>query len=481
MDKTPIKKAKKKFSRVYLIYVVVFAILLFAIQKPRDQDGVKYFPDNDASRRKKSSDRVELIETGKDAGLVRLNLIANAEESIDISYFTFKEGMSTDVILGSILDAADRGVKVRLILDGLDSIVKYFKGDLRGRIYGFDLHPNIEMRYYEPPKLLLPKTWNIRLHDKIIIVDKKIALIGGRNLGDVYFLEDREKENFSKDRDVLIYKNQSIPDTFSVVDDMRGYFNKVWNYENTEISIERLSLPQEARGKAFNEFVKAEYEKIKSDYSQSLKPTDWHENTMAVDSIRFVHNPLGRGNKEPWCLRELLGLSEQAKETIFIQSPYIIPSRSMKAEIRDYDIGYDKTTLLTNSLASSPNIIGIAGYSNNKKAIVDEGVDLYEYQGPDSIHSKTYVFDKDISVIGSFNFDARSSYISTESMVIIKSEEFTSKLKKNIQEDLDNSLKVDKDYSYIENKELNESEIPPHKKMIIKIAAKIVYFIEYLL
>ena len=153
----------------------------------------------------------------------------------------------------------------------------------------------------------------------------------------------------------------------------------------------------------------------------------------------------------------------------------------MKAKFSQYDIDYKKVTMLTNSLSSSPNPLAIAGYMNGKKEIIDNGVDIYEYQGPKSIHSKTYIIDEYISVIGSFNFDARSSYINTESMVVIYSEVFAENLKENIQVDFDNSLKLGKDYLYVDNDDIEEGQVSIFKEIIAKILSKIVWFLDYLL
>lgn len=472
------KEILRKGFKFYFIYIFIFAILLFAVYKPKKKENIEIFSNNSYGIKDKNKDRVELIESGEDGALLRLNLIENAQKSLDISYYTLIGGMSTDLILGSILDAADRGVEVRLLLDG---IFNNLKGDLKDSIYGFKLHPNIELKLYEPFKLLLPLNWNNRSHDKIIIIDKKLALIGGRNIGDKYFREDTEKDNFVKDRDVLIFNDQSLKAESSVINDMLDYYDRIWNYKYSKDSIDNLTSKQETKGRAFNEKLRHEYMKFKEEYASDLQPTDWYENTMVTDSIRFVYNPLGRANKDPWCLRELLSLAAEAKKSIFIQSPYIIPSRNMKSKFTQYDIDYNKVTILTNSLSSSPNPLAIAGYFNSKEEIVDSGVAIYEYQGPKSIHSKTYIIDEYTSVVGSFNFDARSSYLNTESMVIISSKDFAEKLRKNIQEDIDNSLKVDEDYSYLENEKIKKGEVSTLKKIIAKILSKMVYFIDYLL
>lgn len=172
-----------KWIFIYLIYVFLFAILLFFVQKPKEvivdvDDGlyIDGFTDND--------DKVALVESGEEGILTRLNLIYNAKETIDISYYTLTGGDSVKLFLAGINDAADRGVKVRIVLDG---IFHNLKSDLKPVIYAFEAHPNIELKFYEPFNLLTPRTWNNRLHDKMILVDQKLALIGGRNIGDKYF------------------------------------------------------------------------------------------------------------------------------------------------------------------------------------------------------------------------------------------------------------------------------------------------------
>ena len=476
MDKGRAREIFRKGFNIYIIYVFIFAVLIFAVQKPKEN--IEDLLNHNGSIETLNKDRVALVESGEDGGLVRLNLIQNAQESLYISYYTLTAGDSTKLMLGSILDAADRGVEVRILLDG---IFHNLKRDLRDTIYGFDLHPNIELKFYQPLNLLKPLSWNNRLHDKIIIVDDNLALIGGRNIGDKYFREDLMKDNFVKDRDVVIFKEDFLEGSSSVITDMKKYIHIIWNHEYSQPSIKKSSAKQHLKGERYNENLRIGYKKFKEVYWQKLQYTDWQEKTIATDNIRFVHNPIGRSNEDPWCLRELLIMASEAEESIFIQSPYIIPTRNMKAKFSLYPIDYEKITMLTNSLYSSPNPLAIAGYLNSKKEIVDSGVDIYEYQGPKSIHSKTYIIDNYMSVIGSFNFDARSTYINTESMVIISSEDFAEKLKENIELDLDNSLKVDKDYEYIYNEKVEERKVSTFKKALMKILSKVVLFLDYLL
>ena len=164
-----------------------------------------------------------------------------------------------------------------------------------------------------------------------------------------------------------------------------------------------------------------------------------------------------------------------------IQSPYIILSRNIKHYLKDYDLNLDKMEILTNSMASSPNPIAYAGYSNSRKTLIDSGISIYEHQGPESLHGKSYVYDNKISAVGSFNFDARSSFINSEVMVIIYSEDFADKLMDHINSDLDNSLKLNDDLTYEVDESLKPAKISFIKKLFIKILEKVVYFLDHLL
>ena len=476
MEKT--KGVLNLILKYYMVYMFIFGVLLFAIQKPQKTENNISLPPEYHHLAQRQVDRVALVESAEDAILVRLNLIANAKESLDISYYTLIQGDTTQVMLASILDAADRGVEVRILLDG---IFNNLRGNLKDAIYGFELHPNISLKLYEQFNILSPWTWNNRLHDKLIMADEQLALIGGRNIGDKYFLQEQMKENFVKDRDVLIYREDTGGASPSVITDMKNYYDHIWDYKHAKAPIKALTAKQIVKARAFNDNLRNIYKTYRKQYESESKALDWHQKTLPTESIKFVYNPIGRVNQDPWCLRELLELSAQVKTSMLIQSPYIIPSRSMKDKVAKYDIDLEKITMLTNSVYSSPNPIGISGYINHKKSIIDKGIKVYEYQGPESIHGKTYIFDDTISVIGSFNFDARSSYINSESMVVITSKEFTAQLIDNVKVDLQNSLKVGKNYAYIGNNTAKEGQVTLIKKVTIWLLSKITFFLEHLL
>lgn len=430
----------KNILKLFLVYVLFTTLALFAIQKP---DYNSTYPDSFILE-KNFNDRVSLIESGEDGAKVRLELIESAQNSIDISYYTITNGKLTDAFLSLLLSAAERGVKIRILQEGM-TYLTYERKELYDAFRAFEVHPNIEIKYYEKFNILTPWTWHTRLHEKVIIVDNKLALIGGRNIGDKYFFKDEYGNNFVNDREVLIYNDGF---DISVIHDMKNYFDKLWDYKHTKSRRKSISNKQIVKSKITNEILRSNYLDIENTYPELFKEIDWLKRTYKADSIQFVYNPLGRLNKEPWCFNFLLNLAAQANDSILIQSPYIILSRQMQKLAKKHDIDWDKTTVLTNSKHSSPNILAISAYFNHRKKIVDTVDSVYEYQGDDSIHNKSYLFDDTISVIGTVNLDPRSTYIDTESMVVIKSDEFASQLKEQIYGQINKSALVRKDYTY---------------------------------
>lgn len=138
------------------------------------------------------------------------------------------------------------------------------------------------------------------------------------------------QEKFVKDRDVVIFKEDSDEDTPSTVKDISAYYDSLWNYKHSEETVRKMTPRQKKKGEIFNEKVREGYGGFKEVYLKDIKKIDWYESTVETESIRLVHNPLGRLNQDPLCLKEILRLASQAEESIFLQSPYIIPSRQMQ-------------------------------------------------------------------------------------------------------------------------------------------------------
>ncbi|MHC0038247.1 phospholipase D-like domain-containing protein [Pseudoneobacillus sp. C159] len=461
-----------------MVYATVFAAVIFYYKEPGHSNYAKKHPVERFYGKNTSQDRVVLLEEKKFSALARINLIENAQESIDVAYYAIHKGYISDLLIGMILDAADRGVKVRVLLDG---IFHNLRGEYKGILYAFIGHPNIEIRYYEPFKPLKPWTWNNRFHDKLLMVDSKYAIIGGRNIGNRYFIQEGDKAPTS-DRDVLIMNTDLQNAATSVIAEMEGYFDEVWKHPYTVNPVKKLSSSQYEKGVEKSRQLKDKFHQL-----QDLDPKlfhrnyDWMKLSVPTKNITFLHNPLQRFNKEPWIWEELNNLMASAKKSIVIQSPYIIPTKQMRKFEGELGVGNEKVTILTNSLASTANVIAFSGYIRHRDELIKRGFHVLEYQGPDSLHAKTFMFDDRLSVVGAFNMDSRSTFLNTESMVVIDSIEFANVLGKELEYYFDKSLEVTKGGGYWKGTNVDEGEFSFVKSAGVKVLSYVTMLFQHLL
>lgn len=164
-------------------------------------------------------------------------MIESAEESIILSTFDFREGESSTDIAAALIDAADRGVFIRILVDGVSGL---FRMESSSFFYAISAHPNIEIRIYNQLSVLAPWKINGRMHDKYLICDDCLYLLGGRNTFD-YFLGDYESNSKSCDREVLVYNPSDEGGNSSVID-LIDYFESVWSLDVCEIFHDDESL-----------------------------------------------------------------------------------------------------------------------------------------------------------------------------------------------------------------------------------------------
>lgn len=417
----PIKSVASILLALLVIYLLAGGIFIFMMYRP----GGNYNDEVSVSRFLGSGtgvDKALVVEERLDSALARINLIEGAEKSIDLAYYAVHDGLSSDLFYAVLIEAADRGVEVRLLFDG---VFHNLKGKGKRTLSALLAHPNISIRFYEPLNLLLPWTVNNRLHDKVVIIDDTYALIGGRNIGDKYFLEPYGG-SLVEDRDVLIVNTTRTLESESVLTSFARYYEELWE---SPYSKEQRAHSSE----------KGETERLLTRLSAArtlhperfMDPIDWEAWALPTAKVSLITNPITRLNKEPHVLSEVMAAKVWATSTVEMQSPYIIPSSLMRPY---WTSTGDGVTLayLTNSGASSPNYFAQGGYLKHRKRILEESDRLYEYHGKGSIHAKSYIFDSRLSMVGSFNLDARSSFLSTESMVVIDSEPLAHALKEKM-------------------------------------------------
>lgn len=465
-ERSRIGKTIKIVIALYLIYAFATGVLPYLHSKPISQAFASSVNPSSFYRDMPCVDRVALVESPAEGFDTRIHILDEAEKRIDVSYYAMHMGESTDLFLGALLEAADRGVHVRILVDGQFGGLT---GSHRAYAAAIGAHPNIELKIYNPPNVLKPWTWNGRLHDKYILIDDRLLLMGGRNIGDKYFAPKSYDGQLSYDRDVLIYNTAySSADTAgSVLFAVRDYMDSLWGsgsvYEPFSKDTKRGMKKRQELQMAYEKFrleTPALFDHMEDDYEA------W---TYAANCITFFHNDTQIGRKESKVGYILGRLLLDADASVVLQSPYIILDTQLEQLLGGLGGKQIEATILTNSVASSPNPVACTAYTGDRKTILKTGIKVWEYQGENSIHAKTYLIDDRLAVVGSYNLDPRSAYLDTEMMLAIDSVEFTRHLKEVQSEYLQQSLEVDSNGNYRSSATAQKRAVPFFKRVLIAV------------
>ena len=369
---------------------------------------------------RENTERAVIIEKNSQALLERVRLIQNAKDEIILSTFAFKSDESGKLILGALHDAADRGVHVRILVDGMESWI-----DMEGNpyFYGLSSHENVEIKLYNKANPLKPWKTMGRMHDKYLIADGKIYILGGRNTYN-YFLGDFPgHKNF--DRDVLVVCDE--PQKDNSVNQLWNYFETIWEQEDCRYFHNSKKL-------ADRQSVKKAVLELQEGYQEKICDTDYADETFETEKIILLSNPIHTQAKEPVVWYQLGELMKNAKERVKIHTPYIICNDMMYNTWEEIAQKVPDFSIMTNSVANNGNPFGAADYAKNRNRILETGINIWEYEGGYSYHGKSILIDDDLSVIGSFNMDMRSTYLDTELMLVIRSKEINKQLEDGMME-----------------------------------------------
>lgn len=379
---------------------------------------------------------VYLIPTAPEAFARRIDLVRHAENSIDITYFSWEKDTLGLMLLDELKQAADRGVSVRLTLDDLLVFNDKWLAEL-------DSHPNIEIRLFNPfdsrKESWIGRAFNFsthqkqldnRLHEKYFNVDHQWMILGGRNIGDDYFGYS-EKANFF-DMDVL-FKGD-------VIAAFNQNYQTLWNSEHVVPIQERIKIKGTEQYKAFTKALnKGEKNKalITSEVERQIKNLN-HLSFISA-SVTPVFDSLEKLNdNKPYFRQRIEHLIKQKIPTpskAVISTPYVVPSDNQFVFIDALTEQQAKVTLMTNSSASNDSGFVPAYYEKHRETLLDKGVSIYEYKSQaingdhyfhvdTYYHNKTVILDNRVTYIGSSNFDPRSDFLNIELGVLIDSEEF---------------------------------------------------------
>lgn len=456
-------------------YLLIGGILPYLRQPDVNGDFKQAFDADSFYGDGESCDRAAVVEDNGEALKERLRLILQAKERIILSTFDFRADESGLDIISALLDAAERGVDVKILVDGFNSWVQM---EWNPYFYALSSHPNVEIRVYNKVNLLTPWTAMGRMHDKYVIGDDTAYLLGGRNTFN-YFLGDY-KGHKNYDRDVLVY-NTGGKGSGSSLYQVENYFNNIWSLDcnsifHNEARIRCISSVEKAEGE-----LKDRIAKIRREEKQLAKEADYAERTMPVKKISLIHNPTGIYAKEPTAFYSLVMLMQGAREQVTIHTPYVICNDAMYQGFKHICEAVPKVRLMTNSAANNGNPFAVGDYLAHKKDIINTGMKIYEYEGGISYHGKSIAIDEDMAVIGSFNMDMRSAYLDTELMLAIHSEEVNKQLRENMEVYEKECLVVTDEDSYEENPAVTPQKMTEKKAFLAKLLSAVAGWARFLL
>jgi len=400
---------------------------------------------------KDSDSGFALLNNGINALAARLVLMKKATSSIDTQYYTILNDTTGNLFFRELLRAADRGVRVRLLLD--DIATQGYDAGLAAA----DTHPNIEIRIRNPFSLRTGRYLNVRdfarinrrMHNKSLIIDNLAMIVGGRNIGDAYFAANK----FSNFADLDVFG------VGRVAQDASAVFDAYWNDRYSVPAIGVVTQPENPAATLID-FRAALDRRLASlnetPYGEAVKRSRLAVAGIDVDNLywvpyRLVSDPPSKGrDDEPQGATLIHPISEvimQTKQELILVSPYFVPRKSgieafEKLRARDVDV-----RILTNSLAATDVSAVHSGYAPSRKPLLKAGVKLYEVRadakvpgtqwegvkrGRASLHTKAFMVDRQKIFIGSFNFDPRSVNLNTEMGIFLEAPILAQKLVEKI-------------------------------------------------
>lgn len=382
-----------------------------------------------------------LVQTGTDALAARLAMINRAERSLDLQYYIYRGDVTGGLIAERLLAAADRGVRVRLLLDDVGSGLRDFD------VATLNYHPNIQVRLFNPLTLrgrvsrYFSKVGefgriNYRMHNKLMIVDSQMFITGGRNIGDEYF-----------SLSVMDFQDIDVIGMGFITREVARSFDDYWNANEAVPVDSMIRRPGAQAEQRLRDKLRAH--RARHDGSAYLNAVESSPFSRALHDDRIVWHwgeaqwlsdpptkadPGHDTNQEPILARKLMRHVRSSQEELLLMSAYFIPgSRGEVFLIDMVEHGVD-VQVLTNSLATTDVLAVHSAYVSYRKPLLKGGVRLWELrpqagerphasaflgESQASLHAKAFVFDRSKLFVGSVNLDPRSIMLNTEAGVLV--------------------------------------------------------------
>jgi putative cardiolipin synthase len=396
----------------------------------------------------------KLLPVGVDSFLLRMQMAKRAERTLDAQYFLIQSDNTGQLLIEALLAAADRGVRVRVLLDdagsfGRDAQIRTLAG-----------YPNVELRLFNPfayrgeigflhlaEYVGAASRLNYRMHNKLFVVDNEIGIVGGRNIGDEYFQGGSDVE----------FGDYDIITAGPIVNQISAAFDAFWN-SALSIPIGALAEGAPSAGDLdrYRSVLAAHHARLVEDqlpYMSALGGSAaldslisgksslvWAKAEVIYDSPE--KSKVASGEQRGRLLRDRLGeVAARVRTELIVVSPYLIPGPDGMKYFEGLRERGVSVRILTNSLASSDVPLVHSGYQAFRAPLLERGVELFEARplpgkpvvrsgrlksasaGLYALHAKAFVFDRERVFVGSMNLDQRSLHINTEIGLLIESAE----------------------------------------------------------
>lgn len=411
-----------------------------------------------AQQRHPGESGFDLLEYGLESLVARAALADAADQTIDAQYFIYDSDEAGSILAEHLLEAADRGVRVRLLLDDFN-----FASD--SELIALSMHPKIQVRVFNPaffrPRWARFVEYALqfyhatrRMHNKLFIVDDEYTILGGRNVGNDYF--NIRGNKIFRDFDILV----AGPVTAQASKAFDQYWNSEWSVPAVDLGVR----PRTAK----------DLDKLRRKLRARVKNAERFEEEYAAGRDRYLKDLAADGSSLVWAHGDLVSDPPQkiadsspelrpvaqrldqelarVKQELLMEAAYFVPTTQEFELFRRLHDRHVDITLVTSALETTDVPIVYSTYQKYRRDLVEAGVDLYEYRAHSpkehqyhkwyhlrpsyaTLHSKVLVIDGQVSWIGSFNLDPRSHDLNTEVAVVVDSAELSAKLAETINAD----------------------------------------------
>lgn len=458
----------RHFQSVILILAILLTISGCALPPMTDRNESRAIPADQAENTRlgraitpleqahPGKSGVALLQNAHDAFAARALLAESAEATLDVQYYIWQYDITGTMLLDALYRAAERGVRVRLLLDdngisGLDDALA-----------ALNTHPNFEVRLFNPFVVRSPK-WigyitsfqrlNHRMHNKSFTVDNQAAVIGGRNVADEYF--GAGQGALFADLDVLAIG--------PVVQELSTDFDRYWSSASAYPAASILDeADEEDLAKVVETARTCNASSEASQYVCAIEQSAFLQDLLAGDlaltwaPVSMISDDpakvLGKKPKKGLLSQQMAEAMGDPRHSLTLVSPYFIPTKTGVEMFRNLERKGVEVRVLTNSLEANDVAMVHAGYAKYRKPLLEAGVQLFELRklsansvekglqsslmgsSSSSLHAKTFAIDGESLFVGSFNFDPRSVHINTELGFVIESPELAQVMEDHFEE-----------------------------------------------